>query len=238
MHAGRDATFVGNADACFSVLSVDGRTLSLFAVDSPKARMAAYALDGECDRVFRGPSPNAVAFSALDWPDTNRRERVRSGAGAKARSDGPRGCFGVLHNADGRGRRMEGYLTLEPRERVVRALFQRVPELRDVDPDGTPAGAVAVLTSRAPSPRRVPRRRGEGRAVRHDQTLRDASGCFRGFVRVVRARAGVHRVERRDGDAHAGTTRSTAARPAPGASCPCAAAAWAPPRTPTTAGRS
>ena len=44
---------------------------------------------------------------------------------------------------------MEGYLTLEPRERVVRALFQRVPELRDVDPDGTPAGAVAVLTSRS-----------------------------------------------------------------------------------------
>ena len=149
VHAGRDATFVGNADACFSVLSVDGRTLSLFAVDSPKARMAAYALDGECDRVFRGPSPNAVAFSALDWPDTNRRERVRSGASAKARSDGPRGCFGVLHNVDGRGRRMEGYLTLEPRERVVRALFQRVPELRDVDPDGTPAGAVAVLTSRS-----------------------------------------------------------------------------------------
>ena len=43
---------------------------------------------------------------------------------------------------------MEGYLTLEPNERVVRALFQRVPELSDVDPDGTPAGAVAVLTSR------------------------------------------------------------------------------------------
>ena len=88
VHAGRDATFVGVADACFSVLSVDGRTLSLFAVDSPKARMATYALDGECDRVFRGPSPNAVAFSALDWPDTNRRA-VRSGAGAKGR-DGPR----------------------------------------------------------------------------------------------------------------------------------------------------
>ena len=148
-HAGRDATFVGNADACFSVLSVDGRTLSLFAVDSPKVQMARYTLDAPCDRVFRGPSPNAVAFSALDWPDTNRRERVRSGASAKARSDGPRGCFGVLHNVDGRGRRMEGYLTLEPRERVVRALFQRVPELRDVDPDGTPAGAVAVLTSRS-----------------------------------------------------------------------------------------
>ena len=106
MHAGRDATFVGVADACFSVLSVDGRTLSLFAVDSPKARMATYALDGECDRVFRGPSPNAVAFSALDWPDTNRRA-VRSGAGAKGR-DGPRGCFGVLHNADGRGGEWRG----------------------------------------------------------------------------------------------------------------------------------
>ena len=62
----------------FSVLSVDGRTLSLFAVDSPKARMATYALDGECDRVFRGPSPNAVAFSALDLPALDRPAKATS----------------------------------------------------------------------------------------------------------------------------------------------------------------
>jgi len=134
VHEGRAATFVGADDACFSVLSVDGRELSLYANDAPRSRMAHYKLDRSCDLVFRGPSPNAVAFSSVGDVATNKP-----------------GIFGLLHNAEGRGKCMRGWLPLKPGERVRRAFFQKIDELAassssSDETHGKPTGAVAILT--------------------------------------------------------------------------------------------
>ena len=137
VHEGRAATFVGADDACFSVLSVDGRELSLYANDAPRSRMAHYKLDRSCDLVFRGPSPNAVAFSSIGDVATNKP-----------------GIFGLLHNAEGRGKCMRGWLPLKPGERVRRAFFQKIDELAassssSDETHGKPTGAVAILTDQS-----------------------------------------------------------------------------------------
>jgi hypothetical protein len=137
VHEGRAATFVGADDACFSVLSVDGRELSLYANDAPRSRMAHYTLDRSCDLVFRGPSPNAVAFSSIGDVATNKP-----------------GIFGLLHNAEGRGKCMRGWLPLKPGERVRRAFFQKIDSLAassssSDETHGKPTGAVAILTDQS-----------------------------------------------------------------------------------------